>query len=427
MKKINFPDRTLWPELCRRPGFDLEQTSRDVSAILANVREKGDAALKYYTKLFDGADISCFEVSDQELRAAEAQVPDELKQALESARQNISAFHAAEELNESVLETTPGIRCWRKTIPIDSVGLYAPGGSFPLFSTVLMLAEPARVAECSERILCSPPRPDGSLCPYVLYAAKLCRATRIFKVGGAQALAALAYGTQSMPSVNKIFGPGNRYVTAAKLLLLSQGYACDLPAGPSELLIIADSSANPAFVAAELLAQAEHGVDSQVVLLSDSSESLNAALSQVSRQVAQFSDNINLTKAISQSLMICLRDLEEAVEFSNCYAPEHLLLAVKDPETLAKNVRNAGAVFLGEYSSVVAGDYASGPNHTLPTAGFARAYSGLTLSSFMKSMSFQAASRQGLAILANSIVCMASYEGLRAHAKAVRIRTEGQL
>lgn len=422
MQVIRYPERNRWEELCKRPSIDKPELHETVSGILRQVKENGDRALYDLAEKFEGKRPDDLRVPEDEIRASAALVPDELKEAIRTAQENITRFHAAQLHEEPVIETSPGVRCWRKNTPIDRVGLYIPGGTAPLFSTVLMLAVPARIAGCREIIICTPPDKKGSINPLILYAALSAGVTRIFRAGGAQAIAAMAYGTESIPKVDKIFGPGNQYVTLAKELVQTEGTAIDIPAGPSEVLVIADKGSDPSFVAADLLSQAEHGADSQVILLSDSPELTDAVISETQRQVNLLPRKKIALTALENSLSILLSSPGECIEFSNLYAPEHLIISTSDPAALAAGVTCAGSVFLGKYSCESAGDYASGTNHTLPTAGFARSYGGVSAESFVKKITFQEIDPEGIRLLGPVIERMAEAEQLHAHGNAVSIR-----
>ncbi|GAB3223397.1 histidinol dehydrogenase [Hymenobacter seoulensis] len=426
MQLFQYPVQSEWPALQQRAAaqqaHDVEQR---VEQIFADVRARGDEALVEYAQRFDGADLtSGLRVSPEELAAAAAQVPAALQTAIRQAHANILRFHKAQVPQEERVETMPGVLCWRRAVPVQRVGLYIPGGSAPLFSTLLMLGVPARLAGCPEIVLCTPPQKDGSVNPIILFTAQLLGIFTIIKAGGAQAVAALTGGTASVPGVDKIFGPGNRYVTAAKQLATRYGVAIDMPAGPSEVLVIADDSANPAFVAADLLSQAEHGPDSQVILLSDSPAMLEATQAEVARQLRELPRAEVAAQALLESRAILLRTPEEMLYFSNLYAPEHLILAVRNPEQLAEGVTSAGSVFLGHLTPEAAGDYASGTNHTLPTNGYARNYSGVSLDSFLKKITFQRLTAEGLLQVGPVVETMAEAEGLQAHARAVTLRLE---
>jgi histidinol dehydrogenase len=421
--RIN-PPRQEWPELCRRPS-DVNPVVRErVEAIVGRVREGGDEALMALAAEIDGFVPERFEVLADEIREASKLVPQEVKDAIAAAAANIRAFHEVQMPKQVEVETAPGVRCIQKPVPIRSVGLYIPGGTAPLFSTVLMLAVPARIAGCSEVVLCTPAGKDGHIAPAVLYAASYCGVQRIFRIGGAQAVAAMAYGTESVPKVDKVFGPGNQYVTTAKQMLGGSAVAIDMPAGPSEVMVVIDASSNPAFAAADLLSQAEHGRDSQVMLVSTDEAAALAVAAEVDRQV-EVLGRADLAKgALSKSHAIVLDSIDEVVAFADAYAPEHLIVSTEDPWAIADRVSAAGSVFVGAYTPESAGDYASGTNHTLPTSGWARSHSGVNIDSFMRKMTLQEISRDGLLRLAPTIVSMAEAEGLQAHAAAASIRTE---
>lgn len=408
--------------LIRRPLNDSKVLNKQVLEIIEQVQQQGDAALRFYTEKFDNARLSNFAVSSTEIEQAASQVPDALKKAIASAKSNIEKFHKAQCIVEEPIETSPGLVCWRKSVAIDSVGLYIPAGSAPLFSTVLMLGIPAKLAGCKEIILCSPPDKNGQINPVILYVAQLVGCTRIFKVGGAQAVAAMAYGTQSIPKVSKIFGPGNQYVTAAKQLVSMQGTAIDMPAGPSELLVWADTTAEAAFVAADLLSQAEHGCDSQVILMSESLPFVETVLLEIEQQLPKLSSQKTARVALQNSRAIILDSSRGIVDFINLYAPEHLIINTKNAASDAALISNAGSVFLGNFTPESLGDYASGTNHTLPTNGYATAYSGVSIDSFVRKITYQQASRQGLQQIGWAVEAMAAAENLPAHKNAVRIR-----
>jgi histidinol dehydrogenase len=418
------PPAAEWPALQRRAASaEAPEVAARVREIFAQVREHGDAALLALTRKFDGAALNSLLVSPEELASAAAHVPPELQAAIRQAKANIEAFHATQREAGPLVETMPGVTCWRQSVPVQRVGLYVPGGTAPLFSTLLMLGVPTRLAGCPEVVVCTPPRADGTVSPVILFVARLLGITRVVKAGGAQAVAALAYGTASVPAVDKIFGPGNRYVTAAKQLAVAEcGVAIDMPAGPSEVLVIADASANPAFVAADLLSQAEHGPDSQVVLLTDSATLLEQVQAEVQAQLAALPRREVAAQALAESRALLLPDAAAMLAFSNAYAPEHLILAVEDAEALAAQVTNAGSVFLGHLTPEAVGDYASGTNHTLPTGGYARQYSGVSLDSFVKKITFQRLTAAGLQAVGPVVETMAGAEGLAAHARAVAIR-----
>lgn len=424
MQSYIFPERKDWPAILERPALDNSQLEATVSSVLQTIRAKGDQALKAYTQQFDGVELDDLEVSEAEIKAAAASLSDELKEAIQLAKQNIERFHAQQALKVEVVETMPGVQCWRKSVGIEKVGLYIPGGTAPLFSTVLMLGVPAKLAGCQEIVLCSPPRTQNTVHPAVIYAADLVGVTQIFKVGGVQAIGAMAYGTESVPQVYKIFGPGNQYVTAAKQLVNKEGLPIDMPAGPSEVLVCADESANPAFVAADLLSQAEHGTDSQVVLVTFSETMLGQVQEAVAQQLEALPRKEMAQGALLNSAGVVLKEESEAIDFINAYAPEHLILAMKEAEKVGDAIINAGSVFLGNYTPESVGDYASGTNHTLPTNGFARSYSGVSLDSFVKKITFQKLSKAGLQGLGPAVEKMAEAEELMAHKNAVTIRLQ---
>jgi len=421
---FTFPNPQSWPALQQRAAT---AESADVAArvrdIFTQVKNKGDAALQRLTQELDGACLAYLLVTEAEFAAAEQLVAPDLKAAIQQAYANIEAFHAPQMRSEPEVETMPGVRCWRRSVPVQRVGLYIPGGTAPLFSTLLMLGVPARLAGSPTVVVCTPPQPDGSVSPVILYVARLLGIATVVKVGGAQAVAALALGTDTVPAVDKIFGPGNRYVTAAKQLATAEyGVAIDMPAGPSEVLVIADATANPAFVAADLLSQAEHGPDSQVVLLTDSASLLDQVQAEVAQQLSQLPRREVAAQALSESRALLLPDAEQMLAFANQYAPEHLILAVAEPEALAAQVTNAGSVFLGHFTPEAVGDYASGTNHTLPTSGYARQYSGVSVDSFVRNITFQTLTPAGLAGLGPIVETLAAAEGLAAHGRAVSIR-----
>lgn len=422
MKKYINPNKQAWAELSARPAFNQEKLTEDVSAIIEHVKLHGDKAIIEYGSRFDHVQLDNIVVSEEEMLMAESLVSDELKEAIQIAYKNIYKFHQSQQLEEAVVETTTGVRCWRKSVAIEKVGLYIPGGSAPLFSTILMLGIPARIAGCNEVILCTPASKNKEINPAILYTAKLVGISKIYKVGGAQAIAAMAFGTTSIPTVYKIFGPGNQYVTKAKELVQQLGVAIDMPAGPSEVLVIADQSCEPSFVAADLLSQAEHGADSQVILLSDDKEVVDLCLNEINKQFALLPRKEIVQKALSQSKAIVLNTLDDCICFSNQYAPEHLIIASSKAHEFSKKITNAGSVFLGNYSCESAGDYASGTNHTLPTNGFAKNYSGVSLDSFVKKITFQELSKEGINNIGNAIEILAEAEGLIAHKNAVSVR-----
>lgn len=424
MQIIKYPSRETWDAILARPVFDNTSLFETVQNVIDEVRKNGDKAIKSFTKKFDQVEIDALEVTKEEIIDAEKLISNQLKQAIEMARRNIWKFHLEQQQDLKEIQTSPGVFCWQKAIAIQKVGLYVPGGTAPLFSTVLMLGVPAQIAECKEIILCTPPNKEGKIHPAVLYAAKVAGIHRIFKVGGTQAIAAMAYGTETLPKVYKIFGPGNQYVTAAKQLVSLRDVAIDMPAGPSEVEVIADSTSNPAFVAADLLSQAEHGVDSQSILITVSEEIIEKVLEQIEIQIEKLPRKEIARKALENSKIILLKTLEEAVEMTNEYAPEHLIISTHYYMGVAANIVNAGSVFLGNYTPESAGDYASGTNHTLPTNGYAKAYNGVNLDSFVRKVTFQQITKEGLTNLSNAIILMAENEELQAHSNAVKIRLE---
>jgi histidinol dehydrogenase len=422
MQIVRFPSKEEWKSLSERPSIDNRLLIKQVGKILADVKKGGDRALKKYTKKFDAEGLKKLVVSPKEIKAAAEQVSDALKLAISQAIGNITKFHEEQKATTQVVETMPGVHCWRKSIPINRVGIYIPGGTAPLFSTVLMLGIPAKIAGCPEVVLFTPPSKDGSVHPAILYAAQQVGITEIYRCGGAQGIAAMAFGTQTINKVDKIFGPGNQYVTAAKQLVQLEGVAIDMPAGPSEVCVLADNTSNPAFVAADLLSQAEHGPDSQVILVSTDSSVVERCLAEVARQLPLLKRAATASQALENSKAVVLRDMSEAMDFVNQYAAEHLILASEDALALSERVTQAGSVFIGNYSPESAGDYASGTNHTLPTNGFANAYSGVSVDSFVKKVTFQYLTKEGIGLLGNTIIEMAEAEGLDAHANAVRVR-----
>jgi histidinol dehydrogenase len=422
MRTILLPDKTGWDKLCNRPEIPKTDLENVVRSIINNVRSGSDKALFSYSEKYDGVTLQNLKVSSDEINESRNQIQQDLKNALDIARNNIERFHSAQLKIEPVIETTKGVACWRKAVAIEKVGLYIPGGSAPLFSTMLMLGIPAKLAGCREIIVCTPPGRDGKVNPLILYTAQLLGIYEIFKVGGAQSIAAMAYGTESIPKVFKIFGPGNQYVTKAKELVLQDGISIDMPAGPSEVLVIADSKANPGFIAADLLSQAEHGPDSQVILLTDDPELIGKVNHEIENQVMILPRKEIALTAIENCKLILLPTLKDCMDFSNLYAPEHLIINTDDPNSMINSIKNAGSVFLGSFSCESAGDYASGTNHTLPTNGFARNYSGVSVDSFLKNISFQAISAEGIRNLGPTIELMAEAESLAGHRNAVAIR-----
>jgi histidinol dehydrogenase len=419
---IKYPDRENWTEIVKRPVIETASLEKTVKKILEKVKAKGDKVVKKYTKEFDGVKLKKLAVSEKEMAGAEKLLSPELKEAIQQAKSNIEKFHRAQHEEARVIETMPGIKCWRKSVGIEKVGIYIPGGTAPLFSTVLMLTIPASIAGCKEIIICSPPSKDGPINSAILYAANLCGATKIFKVGGVQAIAAMAYGTESIPKVFKIFGPGNQYVTCAKQLIQQQGTAIDMPAGPSEVMVIADETAVPEFVAADLLSQTEHGADSQAVLLTINDKLAESVRSCIKKQLKELSRKEIAEKALGNSKIVLLKSIDDAIDLSNLYAPEHLILSCNDAEELVSKIVSAGSVFIGNYSPESVGDYASGTNHTLPTNGYAAMYSGVSVDSFVKKITYQQLTKGGLENIGNIVMQMAVAEGLDAHKNAVAIR-----
>ncbi|MBN2165543.1 MAG: histidinol dehydrogenase [Marinilabiliaceae bacterium] len=422
MKITLYPDRSDWAELLKRPKIDVSELHEMVNDVLEQIKNEGDAALKRFTKQFDGVSLDSLFVTEQEINEACMMVSNQLKDAIYKAKLNIEKFHESQKLVVNKIETQPGVFCWQKSVGIEKVGIYVPGGTAPLFSTVLMLAIPARIAGCKEVVMCTPPDKNGKINPSILYAASMVGVTIIFKLGGVQAVGAMAYGTESVPKVYKIFGPGNRFVTAAKQLVSLKDVAIDMPAGPSEVLVMADVSADASFVASDLLSQAEHGADSQVVFVTDSKDMLDDVVSEVTAQVDLLTRKETAVKALANSRAILLNNIDEMIELSNQYAPEHLIISVKDAEHVSAGVVNAGSVFLGNYTPESAGDYASGTNHTLPTHGYATAYSGVNLDSFIRKITFQEITPEGLKNLGPIIERMAKAEMLDAHKNAVTLR-----
>ena len=411
-----------WEVLLKRPAFDVASLNGKVKAILEEVKEKGDAAIKNFTEKFDGVLLESFIVSNEEKKQAEQQLTDALKTAIQTAANNIRIFHQKQIIQPEIIETMPGIQCWRKSVGIEKVGLYIPGGTAPLFSTILMLGIPAKLAGCKEIVLCSPPDKKGFLHPAILYAAQIAGIIKIYKIGGVQAIGAMAYGTETVPAVYKIFGPGNQYVTCAKQLIQQDGIAIDMPAGPSEVCVLADDTANASFVAADLLSQAEHGTDSQVILVTTSEGFIQEVIKEIGNQLEHLQRKTIAALALENSKIVLVKDRKDAVDIVNAYAPEHLIISCKNEDELAEQISNAGSVFIGKYSPESVGDYASGTNHTLPTNGFAKMYSGVSVDSFVKKITYQKASKEGLQNIAETVQQMAMAEGLDAHAKAVGVR-----
>lgn len=421
-----YPDKTKWLGLLQRPSLDNTSLEASVSNILKEVKTSGDLAVKKFASMFDKVTITNLAVTEQEIEEGIKDVSEALKIAIGQAKTNIEKFHKAQLRKEEVIETMPGVMCWRKSVAIEKVGLYIPGGSAPLFSTILMLGIPATIAGCQEIILCSPPNREGKLHPAVLYTANLVGIKKIYKAGGAQAIGAMAYGTQTIPQVYKIFGPGNQYVTCAKLLVQKDGLAIDMPAGPSEVAVLADETANPAFIAADLLSQAEHGADSQVILITTSENIAHQVQIEVVAQLQNLSRKEIATRALENSKIIVIRSMKEAIELTNEYAAEHLIISCKNDEEIGEQILSAGSIFLGNYSPESVGDYASGTNHTLPTNGYARAYSGVSVDSFVKKITVQKLTQQGIEAIGDTVEIMATAEGLDAHAMAVRVRRGGR-
>jgi len=423
MEVIKYPNRNNWKELLKRPTFDTSQLDKTVKLVIEDVKSKGDDALKYYTKKFDSVDLETIAVSKKEINEAVKKIPDILKQSIDLAIENINKFHIAQKTNKDIrIETSKGVECWQKPLPISKVGLYIPGGTAPLFSTVLMLAIPAQIAGCEEIVLCSPPNKNGDLHEAILYSAHKVGVTKIFKVGGVQAIAAMAYGTETIPKVYKIFGPGNQYVTAAKQVVARDSVAIDMPAGPSEVAVLADKGSNPVFVASDLLSQAEHGVDSQVILITDEESIIEDVRKELEKQLSGLPKKELANQSLNNSKIILVENKNEMMHLVNEYAPEHLIISTKDADSLAEKVVNAGSVFIGEYTPESAGDYASGTNHTLPTHGWATAFSGVNLDSYLKKVTFQKISEEGLSEIGPAVEIMAAAEDLDAHKNAVTLR-----
>lgn len=422
MNIVRFPKKEDYAEICERPHLDVSQLNATVSAVLSDIKERGDAAVKDYEAKFDKVQLDSLVVSAEEMQEAESLVSAELMSALVLAHKDIAAFHESQRFVGKKVETASGVTCWQKACAIEKVGLYIPGGTAPLFSTVLMLATPAKIAGCKEIVLCTPPNREGKVHPAILMAAKVAGVSKIFKAGGVQAIGAMAYGTESVPKVYKIFGPGNQYVMAAKQQVSLHDVAIDMPAGPSEVCVIADETSNPVFVAADLLSQAEHGIDSQVIFITTSEDMLVSVMKETEKQLAVLPRRDIAEKSLQNSQYVLVGSKEEAMALSNTYAPEHLIIATEDYEQLADKVINAGSVFLGSYACESAGDYASGTNHTLPTHGYALAYNGVNLDSYIRKVTFQHLSEEGVCSIGPSVVCMAENEQLEAHANAMRVR-----
>ncbi len=422
MQIIKHPKKNEWSRLLKRPALDAGSLEASVTNILHQVKASGDEALKRFSTIYDKVSVDELLVSKEEMMAAVDAVSTELKEAIALAKKNIETFHQQQLFPVEKIETMPGIFCWRKTVAIQKVGLYIPGGTAPLFSTILMLSIPAKIAGCKEIIICTPPGKDGKVHAAILYTAHLLGISKVFKTGGAQAIAAMAYGTETIPQVYKIFGPGNQYVTCAKQLVQKEGVAIDMPAGPSEVCVMADDTANASFIAADLLSQAEHGADSQVLLVSTSETMINDVLSETAKQLELLPRKEFAAKALENSKAILLKDVNEMIDLVNEYAAEHLIISCKDDEQIAEQIINAGSVFLGNYSPESVGDYASGTNHTLPTNGYAKAYSGVSVDSFVKKITYQKLTEEGLQHIGKAVEVMAMAEGLEAHAEAVRVR-----
>jgi len=422
MKIINNPNRESWSEVLKRPTQTVGDIEATVTEIFTKVSETGDVAIKAFTKKFDGINLESNVVTPNEIELAVQQVPEKLQKAIRLAKQNIEVFHTAQKTSRTAIETAKGVQCWQEKRPIQKVGLYIPGGTAPLFSTVLMLAVPAQIAGCKDIVLCSPPNKEGILAPEILFAAQLCGITKIIKVGGIQAIAGLTFGTETIPQVYKIFGPGNQFVTVAKQLATKYGVAIDMPAGPSELLVVADKTANVSYIASDLLSQAEHGADSQVILVSTSKRLIDEVSEEVAIQLEVLPRKAIAEKAIANSKLIYVENDDIALELINEYGPEHFIICCENEDLYIDGIKNAGSVFIGDYTPESAGDYASGTNHTLPTNGFSKAYSGVNLDSFLKSMTFQKISKEGLLNIGEAIELMAEAEGLQAHKNAVTIR-----
>jgi len=427
MELIKYPVREIWKDILKRPAIDTTSLEATVQSVLSDIKANGQSAVKKYTLQFDKVDLENILVSNDEFAIAEKSITTELKQAIQLAKKNIETFHSAQRENVQIIETMPGVKCWRKSIAIQKVGLYIPGGTAPLFSTILMLGVPAKLAGCEEIILCTPPDSNGNVNPAILYTAQLIGITKVFKVGGVQAIGAMAYGTEIIPQVYKIFGPGNQYVTCAKQLVNKQGVAIDMPAGPSEVAVLVDDTCVPEFVAADLLSQAEHGSDSQVILVSTNEDAIQNIQTELKKQLALLPRKELASKALENSKAILVKTNTEAIDLLNEYAPEHLIIACENDEQLAEQVVNAGSIFLGNYSCESAGDYASGTNHTLPTNGYAKAYSGVSLDSFVKKITYQKLSKEGINTIGPAIELMAEAEGLQAHKNAVTLRLKSNL
>ncbi len=422
MQIIKYPGRNEWAQLVERPHLDISQINGVVSSVLDDIRQRGDEAVKHYEQKFDKVELSSLAVTEAEMTEAEAMVSDELKAAIALAHHNIKVFHESQQFVSQKIEPQPGVVCWQKSVAIQRVGLYIPSGTAPLFSTVLMLATPAKIAGCEEIVLCTPPNREGKVHPAILVAARIAGVSKIFKAGGVQAIGAMAYGTESIPKTYKIFGPGNQYVMAAKQQVSLHDVAIDMPAGPSEVCVIADETANAAFIAADLLSQAEHGIDSQVFLITTSDEVIDKVMVEVDKQLNELPRKEIAAKALDNSKMVLVKDISEAIDLSNTYAPEHLIIQTDNYNEVAERIVNAGSVFLGKYACESAGDYASGTNHTLPTHGYATAYSGVNLDSYCRKITFQHLSAEGVSNIGPAVEAMAAAESLDAHKNAMTIR-----
>jgi len=422
MKTIQFPNEESWAELLKRPTRTYKDIENTVHDVFKHIQEKGDEAVIEYTNKFDGVDLQHYKVSPSELDKASKEVSDQLKTAIQLAKSNIYKFHEAQKTSPVRVETQPGVTCWQAKKPIQKVGLYIPGGTAPLFSTILMLAVPAKIAGCSEIVLCTPPDKNGEINPVTLYTAQLCGVEDIYKVGGIQAVGAMTFGTETVPKVYKIFGPGNQYVTVAKQVATTYDVSIDMPAGPSELLVVADESANPEFVASDLLSQAEHGSDSQVVLVSTDETTINLVKAAITEQLESLPRQAIATKAIENSKFILVKDRDTALKLIDYYGPEHFIISTTDDDFYVENINNAGSVFIGKYTPESAGDYASGTNHTLPTNGYAKQYSGVNLDSFNKAITYQKITEEGVKIIGEAVELMAEAEGLQAHKNAMTLR-----
>ena len=422
MRIVKYPPINLWPDLVKRPQMDMSSLNATVAGVLSDVRENGDSAVIRYEEKFDHVKLDSLRVSEREMHEAEDLVDEELKEAIQLAHSNIHCFHLSQKFEGTVVETCPGVKCWQKSVAIERVGLYIPGGTAPLFSTVLMLATPAKIAGCNEIVLCTPPNREGKVNPAILVAARIAGVSQIFKAGGVQAIGAMAYGTESVPKVFKIFGPGNQYVMAAKQQVSLHDVAIDMPAGPSEVCVICDGNSNAEFVAADLLSQAEHGPDSQVMVITTSEQMLSRVEKELDRQLSRLPRRYIASQSLANSVMVLVEDSDDAIRLSNVYAPEHLIICTDDYEYLADKVVNAGSVFLGPYACESAGDYASGTNHTLPTHGYATAYSGVNLDSYCRKVTFQHLNSEGIRSIGRAVEVMAANEQLDAHRRAMTVR-----